>query len=543
MKKQIIKIKDHLEEIKLELLTSESKVNMDWIYGLNQLLAKDDALIEVFEKAALINLEFDSVEKICQQHLGGKHRNDFQNVFDLIAKLTVPIDTMNLIAFEYFEQILTANKKVLENKKIDKIRLTGQSFSNLYHSVRVSSHIKSEHNQIKKIVDKYGLNEQRQPMEVIMQTIVQLLMLLQPINDNIQEIKKVLTASNPVNVTERDNIIKKELSEAYETLCNTAYYKELTEWSDIIYKQLYKVNFYHGIITIHINSILPYKIESKPKTFILDWIRMQKIKTRLNTQAKGVNDFIRTANNVPKGLTEFKKYINDVAELPKLFEDDFELITSKTLKHLEYLIGSELSSKKNDSGALGAMREYLRTLPSIYATIKYDSSNKSFYSHMYHTQILMPRRNTMGSSSSSYSSYRSYSYSYSYRETDIEKLRKEMTNATNTLKQNIGTLKQYLDGERRLATTIFTILDELEEELKSDQRHTEQIQKNIEEKLNEIKRHITLQMPKLKNIAPQIKKKQQAIEKWLDKECVSRMNKAFAALSSSLVLKLDLREY
>lgn len=68
------------------------------------------------------------------------------------------------------------------------------------------------------------------------------------------------------------------------------------------------------------------------KTFINDCMRMQKIKRRLKTQAKGVEDFVRTLGAEKFWLKHFNDYLNTRSKLPEIFKDYFELITKKNIE-------------------------------------------------------------------------------------------------------------------------------------------------------------------------------------------------------------------
>lgn len=108
-----------------------------------------------------------------------------------------------------------------------------------------------------------------------------------------------------------------------------------------------------------------------------------------------------------KYLKQIQSFYNRIAQLTVqidtfncLIFDYFEQVLELNMEFFQNKKNQnsdETTKKKDDSGAIAATIKYVDQFPNISIYRQYDNFDKTFYSRMYHPQLLMPFRERVSS--------------------------------------------------------------------------------------------------------------------------------------------------
>lgn len=435
----------------------------------------------MLEATKIINLNLNSIEAICEclgpnptgeeLHTTENFSKQFIILFNKIAQINIPIDTLEIIGFKYYEELLESNKEVLSNEKSQKV------FARL---ISIFRPIDTKTN-LKQKIEK-ACKSMKMPIKTLKMNIEMLKKELKPLQRQVMKVKRKI-----ITLRIEGDQLEKRRQLHYRLLCVTSRFVNKT-WLNRIKEciQMICINV-EDVVTIHenlhteIDNILPCEPEHERKIVMVSRARLQRVQTRLNTIADGVRIFVdnyeQTYQSRPMWMEQLVLLTTERTKIVDIFTIESTMITKKTANRLRLLLQSDSFTKKNNFNIISTMELYLKKFPKISfdLDIDYKKNVDNYYFDIYHKQFLLPMCDR-----------------FKFDVNDcmgmiIKKIVGAVKQANDELKSRIDAIENILKCDK-----IDKSLDKLEIALKNQENlDTNKRQEELQMIINEIKNEIT----------------------------------------------------
>lgn len=431
------------------------KSKLEWIIALQQLLRKNDEVVDILGQTAIINLSFDSIKMICEKYLKNFTGNEtlstyalaaqFTIFFDKIAQLSIPIDTLRLVAFNYL-QLLIPNANVFGAAKFKKknIQATLSVIVRKYLKNEIETAEKSLTNTINDLkgnIDKFRIY-------------------VKPLQTHVDEIIMNLIALNNENHIEKRRKIRNCLENAINTFNDRQWLKQVKNHVQMICHDVENVITLQETLPVLIDDHLPYESKQIKKSLMINWMRLQRIQIRMNTIADGVQDFVRVFKRhnslVPTWMIHLECLTFERTKIIEIFRQNSIPFTKKTTDRLRFLLNSFAFLRNNiKTDIIINAEHYLRRITDMNIDLNIDR-NIECYWDIYSTEFLLPNRCRFKADQNDY-----------MMETRIKNAVEAVKQTNKSLLDLIAKIEVNVINERSRAEIIVEKMNELEPILKS----------------------------------------------------------------------------
>lgn len=394
---------ENLKQFRYDLTINNTltKPNTDWIDSLEQIFKKNDEVIEMLAQTKVFGLHSDSMPAIYEKYFSygyfQEERNisiEFKELFEKLAEINIPIDTLEIMGYSYYSKLFESNKKALKGNETPKKGFA--RFISLFRANEIPKYLKQKMDEAAK-----SIKDRIKAIKKIIDKLTKTLMLLQPA---FNEIKTNLISMNFENGSNNVENIYKNISLTVIRVGFGQWTRQVLKNARKIYFNVEEVVTVHEKLQIDIEKMLPYRTDYENKIVMVSKPRLLRVHTRLYTIASNVKKFVEDFEPfllktigayLPKWMQPFVRLTSERAKINEIFVSDFELISEKTANRVRMLLDSDPLTKKDEEKIIPAIEEYLTILPNITILFDIDYVNfdcDNYYSNIYHTQFLIPYR-------------------------------------------------------------------------------------------------------------------------------------------------------